>query len=75
MSTVSARAEQRPGDVAGHLPRHLRTAGLWERTDPACARAAEELMGHPRRVGVLPSSVRAPGVGLEVLAGRSAVER
>ena len=60
MSTVSTRAAQRPSD--GYLSRHLRTAALLERMDPAFARAAEEPVGHPRRAGLLLVSVRAVNV-------------
>jgi alkylhydroperoxidase/carboxymuconolactone decarboxylase family protein YurZ len=69
MSTVSTRAERRPSDASGHLSRHLRTAGLLERMDPAFARAAEALVGHPHRAGVLSSPVRA----LVVLAVESVI--
>ncbi|QSE88210.1 carboxymuconolactone decarboxylase family protein [Rhodococcus pseudokoreensis] len=67
MSTVSTRAAQRPSD--GYLSRHLRTAALLERMDPAFARAAEELVGHPHRTGLLSNSVRA----LIVLAVESVI--
>lgn len=69
MSTVSDRAEQCPSDAVGQLSRHLRTAGLLERLDPAFARAADELVGHPHRAGALSSKVRA----LVVLAVESVI--
>lgn len=69
MSTVSDRAEQCPSDAVGQLSRYLRTAGLLERLDPAFARAADELVGHPHRAGVLSSTVRA----LVVLAVESVI--
>lgn len=51
------------------LSHHLRTAGVIERMDPAFAQAAEALVAHPYRHGVLAPSVRA----LVVLAVESVI--
>jgi alkylhydroperoxidase/carboxymuconolactone decarboxylase family protein YurZ len=68
MNIVTRAAGERP-DATGHLSRHLRTAAVLERLDPAFAQAAEALVGHPYRAGVLSDSVRS----LVVLAVESVI--
>lgn len=76
MSTASTPAGERPSDAHGCLSRHLRTAALLERMDPAFARAAENLVGHPRRVGVLSPLARALVVAVEsVIPGLGVLPR
>ncbi|ONH31653.1 carboxymuconolactone decarboxylase family protein [Pseudofrankia asymbiotica] len=62
-----------PGAVAAsgadHLARHLRAAELIRTVDPEFAAAAESLVAHPHRHGVLAPSVRA----LVVLAAESVI--
>ncbi len=55
----SPPAPSAAGSTTSHLQRHVRTAAILEQLDPRFARAAEDLVGHPYRNGVLPPAVRA----------------